>query len=107
MLVGLERRRQEERKRAPVADRALDVDLAAEQPGDLAADRQPEADTAVTAARRSVGLLERLEDEPQLVVKDADTDVYDRELEHGIGPRECLACELPSFGDPDPQLDVS
>ena len=52
-----------------------DADLAAEQARDLAADRQAEAGAAVAAARRPVGLLEGLEDQPQLVLRDADAGV--------------------------------
>src|SRR2546430_17651436 len=37
--------------------------LAAEQPGQLAGDRQPEAGAAVLPAGRAVGLLERLEND--------------------------------------------
>ena len=41
-----------------------DPDLAAEQAGDLPADRQAQARAAVLAAGPRVGLLERLEDDP-------------------------------------------
>ena len=68
-------RREEEREGAALARRALGADLAAEQARDLAADREPEAGAAVAAARRAVGLLERLEDQPQLVGRDADAGV--------------------------------
>ena len=47
----------------PSPTRAPDPDLAAEEPGDLAADRQPQAGAAVLPARPRVGLLERLEDD--------------------------------------------
>ena len=45
----------------------VEPDLAAEQPRQLAADRQAEAGAAVLAAGRAVGLLERLEDDLLLV----------------------------------------
>ena len=61
------------------------MDLAAEQTHDLTADGESEAGAAVTAARSPVRLLEGLEDQPQLVVRDADAGVLDRELEHGLG----------------------
>ena len=61
--------RQEERERASLARLGLDVDLAAEQPRDLPADREAEPGSAVAAARRPVRLLERLEDQAQLVVR--------------------------------------
>ncbi len=78
-LRGLGAQRQVERERGARAQLALGVDLAAEQPGDLAADRQAEAGTAVLAAGGAVGLLERLEDLPQLVAGDTDAGVGDGE----------------------------
>src|SRR5438874_9926581 len=96
--------RQEERERAPVSDLALDVDLAAQQPRDLAADREAEARTAEAAAGRAVRLLERLEDQPHLVVRDADAAVHDGELEHRVRARERLACELTPLGHADAEL---
>ena len=85
MLDDLEGRGQVERERAAPVDLALDVDLAAEQPRDLAADREAEAGAAVAPARRSVGLLERLEDQAQLVPRDADAGVLDGEPDHRLG----------------------
>src|SRR6185312_6896737 len=105
-LDVLEGRREEERERAPFARLALDVDLAAEQACDLAADREAEPGAAVAAARRPVCLLERLEDQAQLVVRDADAGVGDRELEHGLRAGEGLAGELPPPGDADPELHI-
>ena len=58
---------------------ADDADLAAEQAGDLAADRQAEAGAAVLAAGAAVGLLEGLEDDLLLVGGNADAGVADRE----------------------------
>src|SRR5205807_9146003 len=52
--------RQVERERAALARFALGAYLPAQQPGDLAADRQAQSGAAVTAARRAVALLERL-----------------------------------------------
>ena len=81
---------QVEREGAPLAERALDPDLAAEQPGDLPADRQAQAGAAVLAAGARVGLLERLEDDLQLVRRDADAGVAHRERDDrgppGRGP---------------------
>ena len=53
----------------PLPGVALDVDLAAEQARDLAADREAQAGAAVLAAGRAVGLLERLEDQLLLVAR--------------------------------------
>ena len=65
-----------------------DGDGAAEQPGHLPADRQPQPGAAVLAAGRAVGLLERLEDESQLVVGDADAGVADGEPDDLVGAVE-------------------
>src|SRR5439155_4373594 len=63
-----ERRRQQQGERAALARGGADPDLPAEQPGDLARDREPEAGAAVAPVRRPVGLLEGLEDQAQLVL---------------------------------------
>ena len=54
-------------------------DLAAQQRGQFAADRQPQAGAAVLARGSRIGLLEGLEDQPLLVGRDADAGVLDRE----------------------------
>ena len=84
VLVALRRGRrrvgqQEGERSTPSPSVLVHPDLAAEQARDLAADRQPEARAAVAAARRAVGLLEGLEDQPQLVLGDADAGVGDGE----------------------------
>src|SRR6185503_20542147 len=71
--------RQVEREGAALPRRARDADLAAEQAGELAADRQAEPRAAVLAAGRAVGLLEGFENEPLLVGRDADAGVHHRE----------------------------
>src|SRR5438552_19107756 len=107
MLAGLERRRQEERERAALSDLALHMDLAAEESCDLAADGEPQTGPAEAPARCSIGLLERLEDQAQLVVRDAHAGVLDRKLEHGLGARENLAGELTPLRQADPEFDAS
>src|SRR5438552_11385071 len=54
---------------------ARQADLPAKQAGQLTADRQPEAGAAVLPARRAVGLLKCLEDDPLLVCRDADAGI--------------------------------
>jgi hypothetical protein len=61
------------------------VDLAAEQPGDLAADGQPQAGPPVLAAGAAVGLLEGLEDDLLLLEGDADAGIRHREGQHRLG----------------------
>ena len=67
--------RQNRVKRAAHPRLAVQVQLAAEQVGDLAADGQAQAGAAVLAAGAAVGLLERLEDDLLLVLGDADAGV--------------------------------
>ena len=58
------------------------MDLAAEQTGDLTADRKPQTGSSVPPVRRPVRLLERLEDQSQLVRLDPDPSVSDGERDH-------------------------
>ena len=88
--------RQVEREGAARADLAGQPDLAAEQPGDLPADRQPEAGAAVLPAGRAVGLLERLEDDAVLVGRNADAGVGDPEGDHRRGACSRCADRRPS-----------
>ena len=74
--------RQVEREGAAHAGRAAQLDLAAEQVRQLAADREAKAGAAVFAAGAGVGLLERLEDDLLLLRRDADAGVGDLEGHH-------------------------
>ncbi len=58
------------------------MDLAAQQVGQFAADRQPQAGAAVFAAGAGIGLLERLEDDSLLVQRNADAGIGDLERNH-------------------------
>ena len=71
--------RQEEGERAALPVDAGELDLAAEQHGQFAADGEAEAGAAVFAGGAGVGLLEGLEDEPLLLRRDADAGVLDGE----------------------------
>ena len=79
--------------------------LAAHQLGQLAADRQAEAGAAVLTRRRGVGLGELLEQGEDLVLRDADAGVGDRQPEAArIGRLEArrdaaLVGELDRVGD--------
>ena len=75
--------RQIEREGAAHARRAAQLDLAAEQVRELAADGEAEAGAAVFAAGAGVGLLERLEDDLLLLRRDADAGVRDLEGDDG------------------------
>ena len=70
------------------------MDLASEEPSDLAADREPEACAAVAPARRPVRLLKRLEDQARLVGGDPDPSVDNRERDHAVRACKRLAGEL-------------
>ena len=72
---------------AALAMDAGELDLAAEQHRQFAADGQPEAGAAVFAGRAGVGLLEGLENESLLLRRDADAGVLDREGDHLVERR--------------------
>ena len=93
---------------APLAGRALHADLAAQQAGDLPADRQPQARPAVHAAGPRVGLLERLEDDLQLVRGDADAGVADGKSHDAAGAAEHGVVDRPAVrGQLDPHVDAT
>src|SRR5690606_40739516 len=85
--------REVERERAALARRALEVDLAAEEAGDLAGDREAEAGAAVVPRHRAVGLLEGLEDHLLLVLGDPDAGVPHREPDDPVGFAEPLGVQ--------------
>ena len=94
------RLRQVQRERAALAGRARQLDLAAEQSRQFAADRQPQARAAVLAAGRAVGLLERLEDDLLLLRRDADAGVADAERDHAAAAVERLVVRRPAVDRP-------
>src|SRR5262249_35023132 len=81
----------EEREDAALARRADDANFAAQQPRDLAADREAEPRAAEFAAGRPVGLLEGLEDDPLLFGRNADAGVAHPKGDNLIGLVERLA----------------
>src|SRR5262245_39565956 len=76
---------QVEPKRAAFARCADAADFPPQQPRDLAGDRKPQSRAAVLAAGRPIGLLERLENDPQFLDRNADSGVRDREGDDLIG----------------------
>src|SRR5947199_2962909 len=86
-----------ELERAPLAGGADDGDLSAEDPGDLAADREPEPRSAVPAAGAAVRLLERFEDDLLLLGMNADARVADREDHYGRRIVEHVVVRVPSL----------
>src|SRR5437764_14235793 len=70
-----------EREGAALPRSAPEPDLAAQQPSELATDRQPQTCAAERAARRGIRLLEGLEDQFVLFPRDADAGVGDGERE--------------------------
>ena len=100
--------RQKEGERAALPVDARELDLAAEQHGQLAADGEAEAGAAVFARRAGVGLLERLEDEPLLLRRDADAGVLDGEGDDLLGLAEHRVIGAPALrGEADANLDVA
>ena len=86
-----------EREHAAPPGRAREANLPAEQAGDLAADGEAEAGPAVLAARASVRLLERLEDDLLLVSRDPDAGVVNGDRDHGARPIEGLEVRAPAL----------
>ena len=78
--------RQVQRERAAHAWRAAQLDLAAKQIRQLAADRQPQTRAAVLAARAGIGLLERLEHDPLLLGRNADAGIRHLERDDATRP---------------------
>ena len=70
----------------PLPVDAGELDFAAEQHGQFAADGEAQAGAAVLARGAGVGLLEGLEDEPLLLRRDADAGVLDGEGDDLAGP---------------------
>ena len=66
----------------PLSGRAAQLDFAAQQVGQFAADRQAQAGAAVLAAGAGIGLLEGLEDDSLLFRRDADAGVGHLERHH-------------------------
>ncbi len=71
-------------------------EFAAQHAGDLAADRQAQPRAAVLSAGGAVRLLERLEDDPLLVLWDADAGVLDLERQDLAGPVEVIVGRAPA-----------
>ena len=71
--------RQVESERAALAGSAAQLNFAAQQAGQFAADRQPQAGAAVLAAGAGICLLEGLEDDALLLGRNADAGIGDLE----------------------------
>ena len=100
--------RQEEGESAALPVDAGELDFAAEQHGQLAADGEAEAGAAVFARGAGVGLLEGLEDEPLLLRRDADAGVLDGEGDDLLGLAEHRVIGAPALrGEIDAHFDVA
>ena len=93
--VGL---RQVEREGAALAGVAAQLDFAAEQVGQFAADGQAETGAAVLAAGARIGLLEGLEDDALFFRRDADAGIGDLEGDHRTGAGEDGMIGAPAAG---------
>src|SRR6185503_426865 len=99
-VLRLVLRGQEQRERAPLSRGALDVDLAAEQASDLAADGKPEPGAAELPTRRAIRLLECFEDQLLLVLRDPDAGVAHDEGDHLLRAVELARGEPPPLVGP-------
>ncbi len=80
----------------------MQLNFAAEQTREFAADGKSEARAAVFAARAGVGLLERFENDALLFGKNADARVGDFERDHRAGAAEDRVLVAPTVvGDAD------
>ena len=100
--------RQVEGEGAALPVDAGELDFAAEQHGQLAADGEAQAGAAVFAGGAGVGLLEGLEDEPLLLRRDADAGVLDGEGDDLLGLAEHRVIGAPALrGEIDAHIDVA
>ena len=88
--------RQVERECAADARRAAQLDFAAEQARQLAADRKPQSGAAIFAAGAGVGLLECLENDLLLLGRNADAGIGDLEGDDGLRLAENRVCRGPA-----------
>ena len=74
------------------------MDFAAQQAGQLAADRKPQSRAAIFAACARVGLLERFENDLLLLGWNSDTGVRDLEGDNALCLAEDRVCRGPADG---------
>ena len=88
-LAGIRRRLQAnlEPEGRSAVERAVHADLAAHQPDQLPADRQPQPGAAVLAGGGGIGLAERAEDLRLGLLRDADAGVGDLEAQLSLARR--------------------
>ena len=72
----------------PFPGSAAQLDFAAEQVGQFAADGEAQAGSAVLAAGAGIGLLEGLEDDALFLRRNADAGIGDFERDHRTGAGE-------------------
>ena len=77
---------------------ALELNLAAKQAGELTADGEAEAGATVFAAGAGIGLLEGLEDDLLLLLRDADSGVGDFEGDDGAAGSSIACSGAPAAG---------
>ena len=97
--IGL---RQIQRKGAALAGSAHKSNFAAQQHGQLSADRQTEAGSAESSARAGIGLLERLEDDLLLLDRNADAGIAHFKRHHRRHRAQHRMIQVPAgHGPPD------
>lgn len=90
--------RHKEREGAALSVDAVEIDFAAEQRGQFAADGEAEAGATIFARGAGVGLLEGLEDVLLLLRSDADAGVLDGEADDSRGLAEYGVVRAPAGG---------
>ena len=90
--------RQIQRESAPYAGRAAQLNFAAEEARQLAADRKPQSGPAVFAAGARVGLLKRFENDLLFLGGNSDAGVGDLEGDDGLRLAEYRVCRGPPNG---------
>src|SRR5439155_22337398 len=102
------RQRQAKGEGASLPGRAPDANFAAKKASDFPTDRQAQPGAAVAATGSRVRLLERLEDDLELVSRDADAGVGHGECHDGAGPAQDRVVGAPSLlGQLDAQADLA
>src|SRR5207244_10134505 len=79
------------------AGRRANLELTADEARNLAADRQAKPGAAIFAAGRAIGLVERLEDQPLLLLRNADARVGYRNLDRPAGVAQSRLIAAPAL----------
>src|SRR6185503_12002967 len=90
------RERYVERERRAFAGLRMDLQLSAEKPSNFATDRKAKPCAAKFAARRSVSLLEGLEDQLLFLLGDSNAGIGHGDLNRPLGPAQHRVSRTPA-----------